>query len=119
MNNIIKIATDWYWGTSVFLTTADGHAIIQCVFDDRGKDICELYDLNVHQDYRRQGHATRLMQAAEDEAKARGCKRILLWAEKDTWREDWYRRLGYDDEEFRRPPHESTKWMEKFINQDK
>jgi len=48
----------------------------------------------VHEDLRRKGYGTRLIEAAEREAKVRGCQRVLL----DTFSfqaPDFYQKLGY------------------------
>ncbi len=114
-SKIIKIESKWFWGSSVYLVTADGNALVKCVIDDNDKDTCELQDLNVHSDYRTRGFAKALMQEAEQVAKEHGCQFMLLWAEKDKWMRKWYERLGYYEEEFINPVHESTMWMRKNL----
>ena len=55
------------------------------------------------------------MKLAEETARQKGCFKTLLWVEKDSWQEAWYRRLGYVDEEFIPPVSKDTVWLEKFL----
>lgn len=115
MNNIVKIEGTWFWGKSIHLISDDGKALIKIVIDNRDKESCDLYDLNVHPSCQRQGIAFRLMQEAFATAKENGIKRVFLWVERGSWMENWYRRLGFEEEEFRRPPDDTTFWMIKFL----
>lgn len=112
----IKIEGEWFWGTSIHIITTDGHALLKLVIDKRCSFRGEIYDLNTHPDKQRQGYANFLMKEAEEEARRRGCKNIVLWVEKGSWQKQWYRRHGYEDEEFMEPPSDDTIWLEKFLN---
>jgi GNAT superfamily N-acetyltransferase len=112
---IIRMESDWFWGTSVQFTTSDGRGYMKVFIDDSDTKICNICDIIIHPDYRQKGYANRLLSEAEKEARERGCLRLLLWVERGSWMERWYRRKGFVDEEFIKPPDESVRWMEKFL----
>lgn len=69
---------------------------------------CRVQTIWVRQDLRRQGYGQRLVAAAEQEARARGCDRVFL----DTFSFQaplFYQKLGYEIlhilEDFPRRPH--------------
>lgn len=115
--SIVKIEGEWFWGTSIHLIAGDGMALVKLVIDNRCRTQGEIYDLNTHPSRRQQGYASRLIQEAEKEATLRGCRRMVLWVEKDSYQEAWYRRLGYDNEEFMTPPDKDTIWLKKFLKE--
>lgn len=60
---------------------------------------CWLWDLFVKPEYRQRGHAKRLLQCAENTAKAEGHKSVIMeWEEVETpqYILAWYLRLGYE-----------------------
>ena len=112
----VVIQSEWYWGTSIHIVTADGKALVKMVMDKDIKDECEIFDLNTHHSCRKKGYATMLMQEVENIAHKRNVKRLYLWAERGSWMEKWYRRMEYETEEFREPPKKDTLWMVKFLS---
>jgi GNAT superfamily N-acetyltransferase len=79
----------------VFARDADGR-IIGGLLADTYWQYLEVHKLWVSQAHRNKGHASRSMNAAEDEARLRGCKHALL----DTFSFQalgFYQKLGYTE----------------------
>lgn len=78
---------------ALFLREADG-ATVGGVFGWTWGDSCYVRYLFIPEPLRREGHGTRLMQAVEAEAKARGCNQIVLETH-DFQAPRFYERLGF------------------------
>jgi GNAT superfamily N-acetyltransferase len=116
----VRILDDRLYAYNVKQTGADdGKWLTIFVRDDAGEivaglhgwtwcDACKVERLWVREDLRRLGYGQRLLAAAEDEARARGCHQVLL----DTFSFQaplFYKKLGYQvtgvAEGFPRSPH--------------
>ena len=84
----------------------DGRLLAGCIRNETGDVIagfnghtwggcCELSYVWVHEQYRGRGLGTLLVRAAESEALARGCVRLVL-ASHDFQAPGFYERLGYE-----------------------
>lgn len=84
----------------------DGRLLAGCIRSETGDVIagfnghtwggcCELSYVWVHEQYRGRGLGTLLLRAAESEALARGCVRLVL-ASHDFQAPGFYERLGYE-----------------------
>ncbi|MEJ0002418.1 MAG: GNAT family N-acetyltransferase [Pararobbsia sp.] len=79
----------------VFARNADG-SIIGGLLADTYWQYLEVHKLWVSEGHRNKGHASRLMNAAEDEARLRGCRHAFL----DTFSFQafgFYQKLGYSE----------------------
>ncbi|SDR34532.1 Acetyltransferase (GNAT) family protein [Paraburkholderia fungorum] len=79
----------------VYARNADG-SIIGGLLADTYWQYLEVHKLWVSEAYRNAGHASRLLKAAENEARLRGCKHVLV----DTFSFQalgFYQKLGYSE----------------------
>jgi GNAT superfamily N-acetyltransferase len=116
----IRVVEDGLYDYNVEQTgTDDGKGLTIFVRDDSGEIVaglhgwtwcgaCKVGRLWVHKDLRRQGYGQRLLAAAEEEARARGCQQMFI----DTFSFQaplFYKKLGYEVaaivEGFPRAPH--------------
>lgn len=102
-------AADSYWmrveaavrgGSTVLLAAEAGGSLAGCVqlglaSMPNGRHRAELMKLLVHSSFRRQGVATRLMEAAEREASRIGRTLLVLDTERDSPAERLYGKLGW------------------------
>lgn len=112
------IASHWEWGTSVHIIASDGMALGKLTIEDKDTDEGYIFDVNTHASVRQRGYASMILDKAEEEAKQRGVKRLYLWVERGSWMEAWYRRRGFEDEEFMKAPSDNTLWLVKFLKQE-
>jgi GNAT superfamily N-acetyltransferase len=116
----IRFVDDALYAYNVEQTGSDdGKGLTIFIRDDAGEIVaglhgwtwcgaCKVERLWVRKDLRRQGYGQRLLAAAEEEARARGCHQLLL----DTFSFQaplFYKKLGYEVigvvEGFPRSPH--------------
>jgi GNAT superfamily N-acetyltransferase len=105
--NVEQTGADDGKGLTIFVRNDTG-AIVAGLHGWSWCGTCKVERLWVHKDLRRQGHGQRLLAAAEEEARARGCHQLLL----DTFSFQaplFYKKLGYAvigvTEDFPRAPH--------------
>jgi GNAT superfamily N-acetyltransferase len=53
-----------------------------------------MEDVFVHEDYRQKGYGEQLVRGIIDEARERGCYKLICTSSK-TWIQEWYKRLGF------------------------
>lgn len=63
--NFIAHENEWNWGQSIHLVSTNGVACVTMSFESDNPGVCYLSGLSVIPEYRRQGYATALMNAAE------------------------------------------------------
>lgn len=115
--NIIHIESSEYWGRYIYLTAAQGFALVKLMFDNRlDNNVCEIGEVNTHPCKQRQGYATMLMQEAERIVKENGCTVIQLLTKKDSWMQEWYERIGYEVQDFMVPPSDDLIWLCKWLS---
>lgn len=97
---------DWEQSQKIIVVDENHHGTVQVEVPKPGpyKDEyyqhadCAIYNLWVDENFRKQGSARLLMEAAEQEAKKLGCKSVQLeWDDKGSkpFVLEWYKRLGY------------------------
>ena len=96
--NVIRHYNEWWWGRTYTLITADGMAMVELAIDvrDGRGDYGTIQSLMVHESRRRQGIADALIIKCEELAQELGLEQTVLNALKNSWRIEWYRRLGYE-----------------------
>ncbi|MDQ2903540.1 MAG: GNAT family N-acetyltransferase [Ktedonobacteraceae bacterium] len=79
---------------AVLLRDSDRH-VVGGVLGWTKRGWVEINVVWVRADLRGKGHGTRLMQAAEQEARARGCRQVYL-STMNFEAPEWYKKLGYE-----------------------
>ena len=62
---------------------------------------------------RRSGYGRALV-AAEDLARKERAKMMILWADKNDWVLDWYKRLGYVESDYPREPEDGAESLQEL-----
>jgi N-acetylglutamate synthase-like GNAT family acetyltransferase len=100
--------------TSIFIIEKSGKAIARAYFYHDDTNIIYLDMLSIDTDIRQQGIGTKLQIIRENIGLILGANTSCLWAKKDTWMYDWYKRRGYEDYK----PYEDDErymWMKKTL----
>lgn len=90
---------EFYSGCGVPIMDKKGISYIRLWIDADVFDAPLFYitDLSIHKEYRKMGHATRLMNMAENIAYISGHDKINLFVYDKSWLYEWYKRLGYKE----------------------
>ena len=94
--NLAQIKAEIAKPNVIFIAAKDGDKTIGYVSGEIAADETELGNIAVNHDYRRQGIATRLLNAFITEAKARGVNKIfLLVSSANTCAKALYEKVGF------------------------
>ena len=85
---------------NILVAEVDGKVVGSVLIDQFGADLAFLYRLIVDEDYRRQGIAGQVIEAAHHELRARGAREVALFADSDRPELlKYYRGKGYTEGE--------------------
>ena len=82
------------WAELCFIVSGDDGEMIAAIAGDSWGACCEVRQLWVAEPYRRCGHGRTLLNAAEEEARRRGCRRMVVMTH-SFQAPGFYQRLGY------------------------
>lgn len=119
--NYVIHKNKWLWGESWIIVTTDGCGLVTVSFE---KDMFSgdepasvLSGLSVVSEKRQSGLGRALVEAAENVARERGAKLMILWADKNDWVINWYKRLGYVESDYpREQDEEDLQELEKRLD---
>ncbi len=106
MQQLITIEQTWHdFDRIIFIDNSHRGSVSLELYREPQEDGCTafIYGLFVNDGERKRGLATSLLKSAEDEARKRGHKSVVLtWALKDSpqWVLEWYLRNGYKEKSF-------------------
>ena len=83
------------WGTTFHIMKSDGGGYIKTYYYLDDPDYIYASDLHVDKNIRNKGIGSKLLEIHLNIANCLGAKYSLLWVRKNTWIEDWYKKLRY------------------------
>ena len=78
-----------------FVFSDDGSISCRLSFYDDTPQDAIISDLYVHENMRKQGGATAILNWCFECAKERGCNSVSLRSDNDDWVREWYKRIGF------------------------
>lgn len=93
-HNVTQVGAHDYRPLAAFVRDEDGE-MIAGISGYTWAGFCEIRFLWVHESVRKQGYGSRLLVSAEREARARGC-RVIILSSYSFQAPDFYRRHGYE-----------------------
>ena len=112
MELIVQVQ-QWENQTSIQHMTKDGAGFFKCYWVlDENFDRIFFSDFYVNQDKRNSGLGKQMIDSFHKFARLSGFKNSLLGAEKGSWMEAWYKRLGY---EFHEEKDDNENWLIKKL----
>ena len=78
-----------------FVFSDDGSISCRLSFYDDTPQNAIVSDLYVHENMRKQGGATAILNWCFECAKERGCNSVSLRSDNDDWVREWYKRIGF------------------------
>ena len=95
-NKVFHINTTFF-GEIATIILENGYAYVMVSRLKDEPDVAVIHDLAVHEEKRRKGLGTELLEEACKAAKEMGAKAVRLSVLPDSWVEQWYKKNGFAD----------------------
>lgn len=79
----------------IHIMSDGGETFIDFSFYNKERHNMWIYNLNVDEDFRKQGYGNGIIQHVIQYAKEKGCEYLYLAVEENSFMPDWYFRLGF------------------------
>lgn len=116
--NYVIHKNKWLWGRSMIIVTSDGCGLVTVSFENDmfsgPEKAAVLSGLSVVESKRKSGYGRALVAAAEDLTRSQGAKLMILWADKNDWVLNWYKRLGYVESDYPREPEDGEEDLQEL-----
>lgn len=112
--NYNYLSAEWPWGESIVVIQKQCLAILKIMLMNDEPEFAYLSSLIVSEEYRKHGHATRILKHAINLCKRSGIKEIYLFCYTDSnaWLIDFYKKMGFTKIQER---DETSIWMTMMV----